>query len=47
LLDCEVEVIPMSFQFISYQHQDLPLDAYDEATVSKRLGDPIVDFVNA
>jgi YHS domain-containing protein len=47
MLDYELEIIPVFFQFNSHGHLDFPLEAYDEAGVSRWLDDRIVDFANA
>jgi hypothetical protein len=47
MLDYELEIIPVFFRFTPHEHLDVPLEAYDEAAVSKWLDDRIVDFANA
>ncbi len=46
MLDYELEIIPVFFRFTPHDHLDIPLEAYDEAAVSKWLDDRIVDFAN-
>ena len=47
MLDYELEIIPVFFRFTPHEHLDVPLEAYDEAAVSKWLDDRVVDFANA
>jgi YHS domain-containing protein len=47
MLDYQLEIIPVFFQFTPHEHLDVPLEAYDEAAVSKWLDDRVVDFANA
>jgi len=47
MLDYQLEIVPVFFRFIPHEHLDMPLEAYDEAAVSRWLDDRIVDFANA
>jgi hypothetical protein len=47
LLDYELEIIPVPFQFDPHARLEIPRESYDEAAVGKWLDDRIVEFANA
>jgi YHS domain-containing protein len=47
LLDYNLEIIPVFFRFNPHTRLEMPLEAFDEAAVSRWLDDRIVEFANA
>jgi hypothetical protein len=47
LLDYTLDIVPVYFRFNPHARLETPLEAYDEAAVSRWLDDRIIEFANA